>query len=455
MTAARIRQAALAALMLAEAGGPAWGQAPPREEQFVYTATAFTGKHYTPTFAGEESDAIYLIADVDNFLTARYTFVYFWPITRQWLTDQRGLNVPVPGSLQVTGPGREPLTVRMIDYTYYNVRGEYELNWRVATGDAAHRIYREHLAEQRAYRDAAFAFQGAQAAYQERLSELMMQGRELRHRGADTGELEALVRALEEPQPPQRPATYVVPPAAVRPAIILNLSPGRYRIRLLTEDGLTVEGSERTVIAFAPRRAAAVGLEVIPGDKWTRPVESNAPSAVLYVDGSADLYLRPFFQIEYNDHRYARMLRNDAKGNRALMRWVRTQQIPRARIDLTRRDGSGAARAPETRLEEPFFVAQTAGAARGYRIVPFDPAGDHANRQPSLRAVHVPLAPSDRVVQVQVRDARNAALPTGARQIRVVDPARTGPISLALPALPLLLMAVVLGRRARRYRQAA
>lgn len=453
MTAARTTQAALAALMLAAAGGPAWGQAPPREEQFVYTATAFTGKHYTPTFAGEESDAIYLIADVDNFLTARYTFVYFWPITRQWLTDQRGLNVPVPGSLQVTGPGREPLTVRMIDYTYYNVRGEYELNWRVATGDAAHRIYRDHLAEQRAYRDAAFAFQGAQAAYQERLGELLTQGRELRDRGADTGALEALVRALEEPQPPQRPVTYVVPPAAVRRAIILNLAPGRYRIRLLTDDGLTVEGSERTVVAFAPRRADAVGVEVIPGDKWTRPVESNAPSAVLYVDGSADLYLRPFFQTEYNDHRYARMLRNDAQGNRALMRWVRTQQIPHARIDLTRRDGSGAA--PETRLEEPFFVAQTAGAARGYQIVPFDPAGDHADRQPSLRAVHVPLAASDRVVQVQVRDARNAALPTGARQIRVVDPARTGPISTALPALPLLLMAFVLGRRARRYRQAA
>lgn len=453
MTAARTTQAALAALMLAAAGGPAWGQAPPREEQFVYTATAFNGKHYTPTFAGEESDAIYLIADVDNFLTARYTFVYFWPITRQWLTDQRGLNVPVPGSLQVTGPGREPLTVRMIDYTYYNVRGEYELNWRVATGDAAHRIYQQHLAEQRAYRDAAFAFQGAQAAYQERLGELLMQGRELRDRGADTGALEALVRALEEPQPPQRPATYVVPPAAVRPAIILNLAPGRYRIRLLTEDGLTVEGSERTVVAFAPRRADAVGVEVIPGDKWTRPVESNASSAVLYVDGSTDLYLRPFFQIEYNDHRYARMLRNDAHGNRSLMRWVRTQQIPHARIDLTRRNGSGAA--PETRLEEPFFVAQTAGAARGYQIVPFDPAGDHADRQPSLRAVHVPLAPSDRVVQVQVRDARNAALPTGARQIRVVDPARTGPLSTALPALPLLLMAFVLGRRARRYRQAA
>lgn len=453
MTAARPPQVALAALMLAAAGGLAWGQAPPREEQFVYTATAFDGKHYTPTFAGEESDAIYLIADVDNFLTARYTFVYFWPITRQWLTDQRGLNVPVPGALQVTGPGREPLTVRMIDYTYYNVRGEYELNWRVATGADAHRIYRQHLAEQRAYRDAAFAFQGAQAAYQERFSELLAQGRELRDRGEDTGELEAVVRALEEPQPPQRPATYVVPPAAVRPAIILNLAPGRYRIRLLTEDGLTVEGSERTVVAFAPRRAAAVGVEVIPGDKWTRPIESNAPSAVLYVDGSTDLYLRPFFQIEYNDHRYARLLRNDAKGNRSLMRWVRTQQIPHARIELTRRDGSGAA--PETRLEEPFFVAQTPGAARGYQIVPFDPAGDHAHRQPSLRAVHVPLAPSDRVVQVRVRDARNAALPTGARQIRVVDPARTGRLSTALLALPLLLMAVVLGQRARRYRRAA
>ena len=72
---------------------------------------------------------------MDNFLTVRNAFVYYWPITQEWKTDTSVLNVPFTGTLQLTGPGlKEPRLIPPVRYTYYNTRGEYELNWKVATG---------------------------------------------------------------------------------------------------------------------------------------------------------------------------------------------------------------------------------------------------------------------------------------------------------------------------------
>ena len=207
-----------------------------------------------------------------------------------------------------------------------------------------------------------------------------------------------------------------------------------------------MQGSEIRVVVFDKRRAESVGLEVIPGDRWTRPVESKTPASVLYVDGSADLYLRPFFQQEYNDLYYEKMLKNDAKGNPNLMKWVRIQQVPQAGIAVTTRGQQ-----PLLVREEPFYVEQVKGAALGYRIVPYDPQGAHKDREPSLRAFHVPLTPQDRVIRLRVQDKDGQVLPSGDRQIRVVRPARTGFVSLILALLPLVAMAVVLLRRSRVY----
>jgi len=49
---------------------------------------------------------------------------------------------------------------------------------------------------------------------------------------------------------------------------------------------------------------------------------------VLYADGTADLYPGPFLELEHNDLYYEKIIRNDAKGNPNLMKWVRIQQVP-------------------------------------------------------------------------------------------------------------------------------
>ena len=445
---ARRSTALLACLLGGSLGaGPLAAQAPERVEQFVYSIAAFNGRDYAGTFARRAADTIYLLAEVDNFLTARNGLVYFWPITGEWKLDLSVLDVAFEGTLELSGRGRPPQSLGMTPYTYYNVRGEYELNWKVATEAEAVAVVQHSRDLIAAYYQAVADYRRERMEYEQGLQEMVATIVALREEGKDVTGLVEEVEKLEPPPEPQPPTHYVAPPVPVQQAFIINLPVGEYRIRLLTADGEIMEGSERRIVTFEQRRAEAVGLEVIPGDKWTRPVQSTSPASVLYVDGSTDLYLRPFYQREYNDLFYEKMRRNDAKGNPGLMKWVRIQQVPGAAVEIA--VGASPAAQPRTVREEPFFVEQLPGAALGYRIVPFDPA-EHQDRQPSLQAFHVPIAPERPVLRVRVLDRDGGPLPSSERQVRIVAPSARARLALLLAAVPLLVMVAVMLLRSRR-----
>jgi hypothetical protein len=438
-----------AALVFAAASGAA--QVPVRQEQLIYSILAFNGKDYASTFAPADAASLYLLADVENFLTIGNAFVYYWPITQEWKTDTTVLNVPFSGTLELAG-GRlgEPRVIKPLRYTYYNTRGEYELNWKVATGIEADQAWQSYQQVMLAYYARMQQFSRVRADYEAKLNELSARIARLREAGQDASKLVAVLQTLPSPKEPEFPNEYIVPPRPVQEAFLLSLPVGEYSIRFFAEDGSVMEGSERKVVSFRKRRAEGVGLEVIPGDKWTRPVESTTPSSILYVNGSADLYLRPFFEQEYNDLYYEKMQRNDARGNPNVMKWVRIQQVPQAAIRLAGSNG-------EKRIirEEPFFVEQTQGASLGYRIVPYDTQGAHKDQGPSLRAFHIPIIRGRTVMRLATLDKNGTALPGGERQIRVVRPTPMGVVALVLALLPLVVMVVVLIVRMRRVEGAS
>ncbi len=433
-------------ILLLLAAGAALAQVPVRTEQFIYSILAFNGKDYAGTFARQEADTIYIVAGVDNFLTARKTLVYFWPITQDWKTDTEALNVSFDGTLELRGGSGQPQNIPETRYTYYNVRGEYELNWKVAKEEEADKAWQHYQDLQNAYWKQVQDYYQKRQVYESILNQLTATITKMRDQGKDVSGLIEELKKLSPPPEPQYPKEYIVPPTPVQKAFILNLPVGEYTIRFLTKDGSVMEHSERRVVVFQKRRAEGIGLEVIPGDKWTRPVESRTPASVLYVDGSADLYLRPFFEQEYNDLYYEKMRKNDAKGNPNLMKWVRIQQVPKARIEVIRAAGT------EVVQEDPYYVEQVKGAALGYKIVPYDPQGAHKDREPSLRAFKVAINPADtRALRLRVQDKEGVYLPTGTRQIRIVGASRAGIVVFILALLPLAVMAVVLGLRSRRY----
>ena len=426
--------------------GSLFADVPVREEQFIYSILAFNGKDYSRTFARQNADTIYLIADVDNFLTVRKALVYFWPLTQDWKIDSSTLNIPFEGALEILGRKNEPEMIGMTPYTYYNIRGEYELNWKVDPGEKADEAWEHYQELMDAYWESVQEYNIKRALYEALAKELISRITKIRELGQDVSRLVDTLQEKKVPPEPQYPTEYIVPPVPVQKAFILNLPAGEYSIRFFTEDGRVMEGSERRIVAFDKLRAEWIGLEVIPGDKWTRPVESKTPASILYTDGSTDFYLQPFYQQEYNDLYYEKMKKNDANGNLTLMKWVRIQQVPKARIELTHLGAE-----PEIVLEEPFYVEQVKGASLGYKIVPYDPEGKHKNREPSLKAYHVPISKDQRVIRLRVQDRNGEYLPFSERQLRVINPSQFGFIALILAVLPLVVMVIVLVRRSRKY----
>ena len=112
----------------------ALAEVPVRTEQLIWTVLAFNGRDYSPAFAPEGSDTIYLMAGVDNFLSARKTLLYWWPITGEWKTDTDSLNVQFPGTLELRDRRGTVTREPQQEYTYFNRKGEYELNWTSSPG---------------------------------------------------------------------------------------------------------------------------------------------------------------------------------------------------------------------------------------------------------------------------------------------------------------------------------
>ncbi len=435
----------VAMLLLAALGLPVPAQAPVRQEQFIYSILAFNGKDYSGTFAGQITRDIYLVAGVDNFLTARKAFVYYWPLTSEWKVDTSVLNEELPGKVEIEGPGIPRQEIAKATFTYYNVKGEYELNWRVAKGEEARKVYAHYERLRDADWKARDAYLQAQIDHEKRMNELTDRILDMRKRGLDPARLVAELEALKPPVEPKPSDEFVVPPREPQEAYNINLPAGEYRIRFVTPEGLVVEGSERRLVLFEKRRTGTAGYDVIPADKWTRPEESSQPGSVLYVNGKTDIYLRPFYQDEFNDLQYEKLIRNDARGNPNLTRWVKMQQVPKATIEVAR------GRETEQVTERPYKVDQLPGSALGYRIVPFQPRPD--STQADLYAYKIRIKPDQRVLKLQVRESSGKVLSGGERQIRVVAGQQGLLTLLVLAAVPLLVMALVMAFRATKVRQ--
>ncbi len=438
-----IKRIAFVFILIGFVGGIVFSDVPVRKEQLIYSILAFIGKEYSGTFCRQDADTIYLMADVDNFLTVRKTLVYFWPITQDWKTDTETLNKPFEGTIEITGKNIGTKKIEQVRYTYYNAPGEYEVNWKVFTGDAADREWEKYSDMVDAYWKAVEKFYKERAAYDAALRKLTAEITKARNEGRDTKHFLKKLKELKQPkEPTNRPKYYVKP---VEKAFIFNLPVGEYSIKFINKDGKVMEGSEKRVVVFGKRRSNGIGYDVIPGDKWTRPVQSNTPSSVLYIDGTTDLYLRPFYQDEFNDLYYNKMLKNDSKGNPNIMKWVRIQQVPKARVELIEKGDSS-----KVILEKPYYVEQTKGSSLGYKIVPFDPK-KYEGRSPSLRAFHVPISRNLRYMKFRLQDKNGKYLPGSDREIRIIVKSNLSFILFILALLPIAVMFIVMAIRSRKY----
>ena len=403
-----------------------------RAEQLIHSLIVFNGSGYSRTFSAESSDTIYLLADTDNFVTLRKTFVFYRPADDALHTDTTLLDTAVDGSLEISGGNVEARSLSMEDHTYYNLRGDGAARWRTATGPEAHRVYLDYQEKLRAYREGLDAFRLDRATYEYMVSELERRIEEQRQSGGDIARLEEVLGGLVAPTGPEFPEEYAAAPVRVDRAFVVNLPAGSYRTRLVRGDGKVLEESEKTIVAFGRFGEPTVGYEVIPGDKWNRPVESNSRRSVIYADGSSDLYLVAYHQHEFIDLYYEKLLRNDARGSLGLRRHVLVHEIPGVRMAVL---GPGGRSATIDKL--PWFVQQERTGSHGYRIVPFDPDGAHGDREASLAAFHVDLDRHGARFRVALVDSRGDIIAGSVRSVRVPDRSTSAGVLLLAAFLPL------------------
>ncbi len=424
-----------------------YGDNPVREEQFIYSILAYSGADYTGTFSGEDSEAVYILTNTDNFLSARKTFVYYWPLTSELKTDSSVLNHALSGTLEIQSKNGETQKIPLSAYTYFNIQGEYEINWVVVTGEEAIEAYQlyEYLIDD--YLLKMEIFENQKELYNDTMTKLSQAVAILRKEGKDFSDLLKQAQALIAPEQPEYPDYYKSPPVPPQIGFKVNLPEGEYALRFITNNGNIMEGSERKIISFKNQRYQSAGLDIIPGDKWTRPVSSKTPSAIIYIDGSSDIYLRSFYQEEYNDLYYNKLIKNDAKGNPDLSKWIQIQQIPHAQIKLSSTNGENI-----IIDESPFFIEQIPGSSLGYEIVEFEPDGKHKGQNPGLQAFHIPIDTHIRSLNLEVLDSNGDVLQGAYRQIRIIQKNGNKFAALIFVLLPLIILILVKRKRAKFYK---
>jgi hypothetical protein len=422
---------------------PVTADIPEQREEVIYSVTYFNGLHYARNFCREDSETIYLLADTNNFLVAKKTMVFFWPLTGQYLVDAQRLNRVFDGTLEIVQEGSVIQTLETELYIIYNEPGLYKNNWQVFIGsDAeAESIRLEEIMKE--YEEEYTAYLTKYKIYETAKEKLIEKMKEYNNKGRDTTKLLDQYKSLIEPVPPLNPTPEEL---SVGKQFAINLPVGTYTMRFKNNDGLILQGSEKNLVLFKERRKGIVGYRIAPGDRWTKPDKSQLPSHILYINPTTDIYIIPFLQNEYNDLYYVKMMDNDAGGNPAFYRWEEIKELPLSHLEITKEDESISIE------QEEFYAEKLKGTTSpGYKIVPYDPEGAHKNKSSSFTGFKVPLERRDKTITLKLQDDTGEYYPSSTRNIRIVLKSNTYIVLIVFAFLPLVVMALILLLRQKQY----
>ena len=202
---------------------------------------------------------------------------------------------------------------------------------------------------------------------------------------------------------------------------------------------------------FAPRRTG-IGYTIVPETRWTTPLESPAPSDVIFGAADSALYLEPHLAREYPGRDWA-LLQNpqSLQGESGGWEWVNGEQLGDQPLEIITGDD-----AVDRRSLTPYTVRQVPGSQLGYEVIEMDasvPATSEspASRRPDFEAYPIDLEATGEQYQIRLRSEQGEVVPGSIRQVRVPG---NPPITrlFILPVIPLVGGALVISRRRRGVR---
>jgi len=397
---------------------------PEHREVTVIKARVWDGYKYVETFLPSTAHQLTLLSGEDSAITFVRTEEYYWPLSRQIYVDFDKLHEPIDGILRIEQQGRMLAEVSNRDYSIVYPDGAVNGNASLLWGKEADLAFAAYEQSERDLSRRFVEAQRAQTLYQRALLEAGA-------RRLAGGPVETIVPPPPLPEPSLRLVT--TPTGALRVA----LEPGQYEISLW-RDGRKVAGTERSLRVVDATKRSAVVADIIPEERWTRPLAANSAAARIFARPGTRFYLTLSEASRFAESDYLPVVSPQAEAVEGRDMWVRRQPFNAEAISLT--GGSQTAILPLDRLK----VEQTQGAAFGYTV-----RQAHAGEIPDLSAFTITV-PAD-------GDANRSeiSLPAEAfrREVVVVRP-RRAVLGLFLSFLPLCVAMAIAAKRRRKVSDA-
>jgi len=410
---------------------------PALREELVYGFSVFDGKSYSGGFIPETEDTIYLIAKHNNTLSAKKTLVYFWAITGKYMAGFKSLNEEVEGTLEVLKDGKVIKELTKEDNVLSFPEGYFGEKSLFYKGEEALEEFDKYKKTVENYYNEIKKYYEAQTEYRKKLNEFFEQIKKRREAGEE-GALN--IEVPKEPQPPKTPSFYVTEP---KKDFILNLSVGKYQIRLRAKDETIVEGSEKNIMVFTSRRTGGIGYEITPGNRWTKKESCNDPAMIIYAAGENILYFRPYSQDEYNELYYNKLIDPQNEGREDNWKWVHTSPIKNVSLLFF-----GQNKVLEKIDKKPFYVKQISGPELGYNIIEYNEK-DFPYQKPTFEGYQLNLSSQLKKTGYQIymqKKDENTPLSKSERGIRLVRK-ENSQFLYYLSFLPLMVGAIVFIRK--------
>lgn len=403
-------------LGLAILATPASALDPERREVTVISGRLWEGHQYTEMFLPSDAPVLTVMSGQDSAISFVRTQEYYWPLARQVYVDFESQRDPVAGLLRIEQNGRMVAEVVEQVFAIEYPDGAVNGNGRLLWGEMADQAHSEYLGNEREFNRRFIEAQRAQTAYEQAL-------------------LEAARAGSKDPVPPPPPLPepslrLVTPPM---PGFRIALQPGDYRMALV-DGGAVVPGTERDLRVIAVEGLTGLVADVLPEERWTRPLPSNAESARIYARASSTFYLTLAEATRFRESDYLSIVSPQAVAPSDRDLWVRRK--PSAVDKVTLSQGSTSAEL----LRTGFKVEQTSSSGFGYMVRPALP-----EEAPDLEAFAVPV-PDNGTLRLSLGAEDNAFV----REVVAVGP-RSGPLTALLALVPILAFAVFrLSARIRR-----
>ncbi len=406
-----MRRLLLGLLLSVLAAGSAGAIEPERRDAIVVTGRVWDGFSFHEMFLPSQSPTLHLISGEDSALSFVDTEEYYWPLSRQVYVDFEKKRQDIDGILKITRDGREVAVIRPLPYAILYPQGAVNGDGRLLWGEDAVSAYEAYQEEEKSFNRRYTEASARRTAYERKLVEAGA----ARMKGAPA---EIVPPPEDLPTPSLKLVTRPVP------AYRLALAAGRYEMTLFENDR-PVEGTARRLdVVDVAGRAAVVG-DVVPEERWTRPIQSNQEDARIFVRPGSTFYLTLTAADRFREADYLPVVSPQAEAVPGRDIWVRRMPAALDTVDI--RFGGAKAEASLSRLK----VEQAAGSGFGYRV---RPAKDGEKEDLTAFAITAPASTA------AISGDISASTPNGpgfSRDIVVVQP-RQGGLALGLALLPLM-----------------